>query len=102
MSHGGHHSLGITPSQTVGPFLAIALGLKARGHEAVVATGECYRRKVEALGVEVSFLTPESFRTVGLPSYRDLRVALPVMLEIQQLVSELDRLQVDVEGLEKL
>ncbi len=31
------------------PYIAIALGLKARGHEAVVATSACYREKVEAL-----------------------------------------------------
>jgi UDP:flavonoid glycosyltransferase YjiC (YdhE family) len=33
------------------PYLAIALGLKARGHEVRIATGECYRRKIEALGL---------------------------------------------------
>ena len=43
----------------------------------VVRTLTMMAQAVEALGVEVSFLTPESFRTVGLPSYRDLRVALP-------------------------
>jgi len=29
------------------------------------------------LGVDVGFLTPQSFRTVALPSYPDLRLALP-------------------------
>lgn len=29
------------------------------------------------LGVDVSFLTPQSFATVALPSYPDLRVAIP-------------------------
>jgi len=42
------------------PYLAIALGLKARGHETVVATGECYRRKVEALGLGFRPLRPDS------------------------------------------
>jgi UDP:flavonoid glycosyltransferase YjiC (YdhE family) len=42
------------------PYIAIALGLKARGHEAVVATGECYRRKVEALGLGFRELRPDS------------------------------------------
>ena len=28
------------------------------------------------LGVDVSFVTPQSFRTVALPSYPDLRLAL--------------------------
>ena len=31
----------------------------------------------ERLGVEVSFLTPQSFRTFAMPSYPDLRLALP-------------------------
>ena len=33
------------------PYVAVALGLEARGHEAIVATGECYRKKIEALGI---------------------------------------------------
>jgi UDP:flavonoid glycosyltransferase YjiC (YdhE family) len=33
------------------PYIAIALGLAARGHEAILATGECYRKKIEALGI---------------------------------------------------
>jgi hypothetical protein len=31
--------------------VALALGLQSRGHEAILATGECYRRKIEALGI---------------------------------------------------
>jgi UDP:flavonoid glycosyltransferase YjiC (YdhE family) len=42
------------------PFIAIALGLKSRGHQAVVATGECYREKVEALGLGFHPLRPDS------------------------------------------
>ena len=42
------------------PYIAIALGLKARGHEAVVATSECYRQKVEALGLGFRALRPDS------------------------------------------
>ena len=42
------------------PYIAIALGLKARGHEAVLATGECYRRKVEALGLGFRAVRPDS------------------------------------------
>ncbi len=42
------------------PYIAIALGLKARGHEAVIATGECYRKKVEALGLGFHPLRPDS------------------------------------------
>jgi UDP:flavonoid glycosyltransferase YjiC (YdhE family) len=42
------------------PYIAIALGLKARGHEAIVATSECYRQKVEALGLGYRVLRPVS------------------------------------------
>jgi UDP:flavonoid glycosyltransferase YjiC (YdhE family) len=41
------------------PYIAIALGLKARGHEAVLATGECYRQKVEALGLGFRPVRPD-------------------------------------------
>jgi UDP:flavonoid glycosyltransferase YjiC (YdhE family) len=40
------------------PYLAIALGLKARGHEAIVATGDCYRAKIESLGLGYRPLRP--------------------------------------------
>jgi len=53
----------------------------------VVRTLTMMAQAVEALGAEVSFLTPESFRTVGLPSYRDLRVALPRPARIAQLIA---------------
>ena len=43
----------------------------------VVRTLAMMAEAAETLGVEVSFLTPESFRTFALPSYRDLRLALP-------------------------
>jgi rhamnosyltransferase subunit B len=42
------------------PYLAIALGLKARGHEAVLATSACYRPKVEALGLGFRAVRPDS------------------------------------------
>src|SRR5205807_2547295 len=41
------------------PYLAIALGLKARGHEAIVATGECYRKKIESLGIGFRPVRPD-------------------------------------------
>jgi UDP:flavonoid glycosyltransferase YjiC (YdhE family) len=41
------------------PYLAIALGLKARGHEAIMATGECYRNKIEALGLGFRAVRPD-------------------------------------------
>jgi rhamnosyltransferase subunit B len=41
------------------PYLAIALGLQVRGHEAILATGECYRRKIEALGIGFRAVRPD-------------------------------------------
>jgi rhamnosyltransferase subunit B len=41
------------------PYIAIALGLKARGHEAVIATSACYRQKVEALGLGFRPMRPD-------------------------------------------
>ena len=41
------------------PYLAVALGLRARGHDAVIATGECYRPKVEALGLGFRAVRPD-------------------------------------------
>jgi UDP:flavonoid glycosyltransferase YjiC (YdhE family) len=41
------------------PYVAIALGLKARGHETIVATSECYRLKVEALGLGFRAVRPD-------------------------------------------
>src|SRR4030095_9549769 len=41
------------------PYLAIALELRARGHQPVIATSEYYRRKVEAKGLEFHPLRPD-------------------------------------------
>jgi UDP:flavonoid glycosyltransferase YjiC (YdhE family) len=41
------------------PYIAIALGLKARGHEAVIATSGYYRQKVEALGLGFRAVRPD-------------------------------------------
>jgi rhamnosyltransferase subunit B len=42
------------------PYIAIALGLKARGHRVTLATSECYRRKIGALGLDFRPLRPDS------------------------------------------
>jgi len=42
------------------PYLAVALGLKARGHQAVLATHPVYRQKVEALGLEFAPVRPDT------------------------------------------
>jgi UDP:flavonoid glycosyltransferase YjiC (YdhE family) len=41
------------------PYVAIALGLQARGHDVVVATGECYGRKIKALGLGFAAVRPD-------------------------------------------
>ena len=41
------------------PTIAIALGLKHRGHEAIVATSENYRQPIEALGLGFRPLRPD-------------------------------------------
>jgi len=42
------------------PYLAIALGLRDRGHQVILATSACYREKVEALGVGFRAVRPDS------------------------------------------
>lgn len=52
------------------------------------------------LGADVSFLTPQSFRTFALPSYPDLRVALPNPLQIARLIRDAkpDNIHIATEG----
>jgi glycosyltransferase involved in cell wall biosynthesis len=42
------------------------------------------------LGVDMHFLTPQSFRTIALPGYSGLRVALPAPGKIAALIAEAD------------
>jgi rhamnosyltransferase subunit B len=42
------------------PYIAIARGLKARGHEPILATAACYRQKVEALGLGFHAVRPDA------------------------------------------
>ena len=44
----------------VHPYIAIALGLQARGHDAVLASSECYRHKIQALGLGFHAVRPDS------------------------------------------
>jgi rhamnosyltransferase subunit B len=41
------------------PFIAIALGLVSRGHEAIIATSAYYREKIEALGIGFRPVRPD-------------------------------------------
>ena len=43
----------------------------------VVRTLTMMAEAAKGFGVDVSFLTPQSFRTFAMPSYPDLRLALP-------------------------
>jgi glycosyltransferase involved in cell wall biosynthesis len=52
----------------------------------VVRTLAMMAEAARALGVDVSFLTPQSFRTVAMPSYPDLRLALPYRAKIARLI----------------
>jgi glycosyltransferase involved in cell wall biosynthesis len=54
----------------------------------------------KAFGVDVSFLTPQSFRTFAMPGYRDLRVALPGAAKTAQLITEArpDSIHIATEG----
>lgn len=42
------------------PYIAIALGLRSRGHEAILATSACYQKKIEALGLGFRPIRPDS------------------------------------------
>jgi rhamnosyltransferase subunit B len=41
------------------PYIAVALGLKARGCDAVIATSGIYREKIEALGIDFRAVRPD-------------------------------------------
>lgn len=52
------------------------------------------------LGVDIRFLTPESFRTVALPGYPGMRVAMPAPSRIAALITEAnpDSIHIATEG----
>jgi glycosyltransferase involved in cell wall biosynthesis len=54
----------------------------------------------KGFGVDISFLTPQSFRTFALPSYPDLRLALPYRAKIARLIAEArpDSIHIATEG----
>ena len=66
----------------------------------VVRTLAMTAEAAKGLGAEFSFLTPESFRTFALPSYRDLRLALPYQAKIARLIAEArpDSIHIATEG----
>jgi glycosyltransferase involved in cell wall biosynthesis len=66
----------------------------------VVRTLTMTAEAAKALGVDVGFLTPQSFRTVAMPSYPDLRLALPYGAKIARLIDEArpDSIHIATEG----
>lgn len=52
------------------------------------------------LGTDISFLTPQSFATVALPSYPELRVAVPGPARIAKLIADArpDNIHIATEG----
>ena len=66
----------------------------------VVRTLTMMAEAAKPLGVDVSFLTPQSFHTVAMPSYRDLRVALPYPAKIARLIADArpDSIHIATEG----
>jgi glycosyltransferase involved in cell wall biosynthesis len=56
----------------------------------VVRTLEATEQQLRALGHEVAFLTPDGFRTVPLPSYPSIRLALPPLAAIARRIREAD------------
>ncbi|MDB5620228.1 glycosyltransferase family 1 protein [Tardiphaga sp.] len=66
----------------------------------VVRTLTMMAEAARGFGVEVSFLTPQSFRTFALPSYADLRVAFPGRREIAGLIEKArpDNIHIATEG----
>jgi glycosyltransferase involved in cell wall biosynthesis len=66
----------------------------------VVRTLTTMARAAKSLGADVGFLTPQSFRTFAMPSYPDLRVALPGASKIARLIAEArpDSIHIATEG----
>ena len=66
----------------------------------VVRTLTTMAEAARSLGVEVSFLTPQSFRTFAMPSYPDLRLALPNGAKIGRLIADArpDSIHIATEG----
>src|SRR5437763_1263340 len=66
----------------------------------VVRTLTMMAEAAKRFGVEVSFLTPQSFRTFAMPSYPDLRLALPYPAKIAGLIEKIrpDGIHIATEG----
>ena len=66
----------------------------------VVRTLTMMAEAAKSFGVDTSFLTPQSFRTFAMPSYPDLRLALPSPAKIASLIeaAKPDGIHIATEG----
>ncbi len=66
----------------------------------VVRTLAMMAEAAKTFGVDVSFVTPQSFRTFAMPSYPDLRLALPGPSKIARLIEDArpDSIHIATEG----
>ena len=66
----------------------------------VVRTLSMVAETSKSLGVEISFLTPNSFRSFPMPSYRELSVAMPSPHKIARLIGDArpDSIHIATEG----
>jgi glycosyltransferase involved in cell wall biosynthesis len=66
----------------------------------VVRTLEMMAEAARPLGVDVSFVTPQSFRTFAMPGYADLRLALPWPSTLARLIADIrpDSIHIATEG----
>jgi glycosyltransferase involved in cell wall biosynthesis len=66
----------------------------------VVRTLAATAEAAKALGVDIRFLTPQSFRTFAMPGYSGLRLALPLPGRIAQLIEQVrpDSVHIATEG----
>jgi rhamnosyltransferase subunit B len=74
------------------PYLAIGLGLKALGHDVILGTAECYRRKIEELGLRFRAVRPDCtwladldmLRRLSHPRWGLIRVARMVLPKLRE------------------
>lgn len=66
----------------------------------VVMTLERLAQSLGPMGVETVFLTPEGFRTVALPGYAEIRVALATPAQVARRIdaAQADRIHIATEG----
>jgi glycosyltransferase involved in cell wall biosynthesis len=66
----------------------------------VVRTLTMMAEAAKSFGVEICFLTPQSFRTFAMPSYRDVRLALPHPAVIAEQIEQAkpDSIHIATEG----